>query len=86
MLWQRYSKNKLKAIHNKGSRSIECGFAVAKVFKEQIESNSQPTYPAAVPCRAVAKVFKEQIESNSQQSATSPTVSVSCGKGIQRTN
>jgi len=42
MLWQRYSKNKLKAIHNLISLRQLSRVAVAKVFKEQIESNSQP--------------------------------------------
>jgi len=42
VLWQRYSKNKLKAIHNQIRYFTLCRFAVAKVFKEQIESNSQP--------------------------------------------
>jgi len=41
MLWQRYSKNKLKAIHNTYCYVIYTLPAVAKVFKEQIESNSQ---------------------------------------------
>jgi len=40
-LWQRYSKNKLKAIHNREYCNDVSGVAVAKVFKEQIESNSQ---------------------------------------------
>jgi len=40
-LWQRYSKNKLKAIHNGTDKREMFTIAVAKVFKEQIESNSQ---------------------------------------------
>jgi len=40
-LWQRYSKNKLKAIHNYLWQRARRQSAVAKVFKEQIESNSQ---------------------------------------------
>jgi len=53
MLWQRYSKNKLKAIHNLSLSVAVARTAVAKVFKEQIESNSQlpdNTLPAPMCC------------------------------------
>jgi len=86
VLWQRYSKNKLKAIHNEVLLKDSLPGAVAKVFKEQIESNSQPTERRLMLAIAVAKVFKEQIESNSQQWHHTQNRRYCCGKGIQRTN